>query len=79
MSGFEHTKTQRKYEGRIRYTKHLWLEIDTVAWRLKAGKMEPEWKSITSQRLANTCSMEMRIRGDRLGTERAFHVNGINN
>jgi hypothetical protein len=22
--------------------------------------------------------MEMRIRGDRLGTERAFHVNGIN-
>jgi hypothetical protein len=24
-------------------------------------------------------SMEMRIRGDQLGTERAFHFNGINN
>jgi hypothetical protein len=43
--------------------------------------MKPESrkrKSIARQRLANTRSMEMRIRGERLGTESAFHVNGIN-
>jgi hypothetical protein len=39
------------------------------------------WKqeqSIAKQRIANTRSMEMRIRGDRIGTERPLHVNGIN-
>jgi hypothetical protein len=38
----------------------------------------PEW-SIARQRLVNSRSIEMRISGNRLGTERAFHVNGINN
>jgi hypothetical protein len=58
------------------YTTICWVNLilNNILWH-DAWKLE---QPIAKQRLVSTRSMEMGIHGDQLGTERAFHVKGIN-